>query len=204
MVEQIGALPEPAAGGEHRRFIGSRLVPAWYREMMDRYRHLLHHEHGWEVELSCLRCGVTAFPVYEGWTPSSAIGFGRTPTIYARLHCPRCGGDLKRAAGQKLVELFSSVFVPSTARRVMRSFIFLMLLWAGALTWGAVAHWRYYRLLMLPLVFHRPLIVWFNWQIHSVRLHCDCGTPDYKFMGLLGRSYCYRCSSCGRLLRLRD
>jgi hypothetical protein len=36
-------------------------------------------------------------------------------------------------------------------------------------------------------------------------LFCDhCGEPDYVFLGMLGRSYCYRCSSCGRLLRLRD
>ena len=50
----------------------------------------------------------------------------------------------------------------------------------------------------------QPMILLFNWQVHSPRFRCDCGQPAYKFMGMLGRSYCYRCSSCGRLLRLRD
>ena len=57
-------------------------------------------------------------------------------------------------------------------------------------------------LLFLPLL--APTIMWFNWQIASIRCRCECGKPAYKFMGMLGRSYCYRCSSCGRLLRLRD
>ena len=30
----------------------------------------------------------------------------------------------------------------------------------------------------------------------------NAGNPEYSFLGLLRRSYCYRCSSCGRLLRL--
>jgi hypothetical protein len=49
-----------------------------------------------------------------------------------------------------------------------------------------------------------PAVFWFNSQVHSIRHRCECGRPDYVFMGLLGRSYCYRCSTCGRILRLRD
>jgi hypothetical protein len=204
MTDQVGAHPEPYAGAEKRERIGSRLAPAWYRDLMKRYRRVIQHEHGWEVELGCPHCGITALPVYDGWAPSSAINYGKVPTIYARLHCPRCGHDLKRAAGEKLVELFSGVSVPPAARRVMLAFLLLMVLWFGALTWSAVAKWRFGPLLFLNLMLLSPLIMCLNWQIHKIRLRCACGAPNYKFMGLLGRSYCYRCSSCGRLLRLRD
>ncbi len=54
-------------------------------------------------------------------------------------------------------------------------------------------------ILLLP-----PAIFWFNWQIHGARHRCECGQPAYVFMGLLERSYCYRCSTCGKLLRVRD
>jgi hypothetical protein len=49
-----------------------------------------------------------------------------------------------------------------------------------------------------------PGIMIFNYQIASLRRQCACGRPDYRFLGMLGRSYCYRCDSCGRLLRIRD
>jgi hypothetical protein len=58
--------------------------------------------------------------------------------------------------------------------------------------------------LMLLILSSRSLGMWFNYQIASIRCWCECGRPGYKFMGLLGRSYCYRCSSCGRRLRLKD
>jgi hypothetical protein len=59
-------------------------------------------------------------------------------------------------------------------------------------------------LFRLPLLLLAPAIFWFNWRIASIRHRCACGRPDYRLMGLIGRSYAFRCSTCGRLLRLRD
>ena len=49
-----------------------------------------------------------------------------------------------------------------------------------------------------------PVAVWFRWRIRRLRSACPCGTPRNRFMGMLGRTYCLRCSNCGRLLRFRD
>ena len=67
--------------------------------MLAKYRERMQHEHGWEVELRCQRCGSDAMPIFKGWTPSLAINYGNRPTIYANLECPRCGEDLRRGRG---------------------------------------------------------------------------------------------------------
>jgi hypothetical protein len=204
MIDHAGGIPDSSPSAKERDATGLRILPGWYREPMARYRELLEHEHGWEVELGCPNCGATALPVFDGWTPSPAINFGSTPTIYSRLHCEHCGFDLQSTAGKKLVELFGSVSMPPAARRVLAFYILFMVLWTGAMTWGIVARWRHPQILLLPLILLGPLRMCTNWKIHSLRTQCGCGAPDYKFMGQLGRSYCYRCSSCSRLLRLRD
>jgi hypothetical protein len=167
----------------------------------------LQHIHGWEVELQCPACGKVALPVFNGWTPSHAINFGDRPTIYADLTCRSCGADLRHAAGTKLVELFADVGVPPRNRWLMATFIVIILafLLPGTIL-SLFEGWRKLGVFLLwtPLLPVAPTILWFNGQIASIRSRCECGKPDYKFMGLLGRSYCYRCSSCGRLLRLRD
>jgi hypothetical protein len=159
-----------------------------------KYRQRMQHEHDWEVELRCPACGLLAHPVFRGWTPSHAVSFGNRPTIYASLDCPACGAGLKATAGEKLVELFADVHVG------------LPLAMVAVIAPGI----RYRReawaltVLMLLVLSSRSLGMWFNYQIASIRCRCQCGRPGYKFMGLLGRSYCYRCSSCGRRLRLKD
>lgn len=181
------------------------------RTLMQKYRERLQHQHAWEVELTCPSCGFTGLPVFHGWTPSYAINLGNTPTIYAQLTCPKCGADLKKAAGQKSVELFADVAIPPRNRRVLAWFLGLWvggtLLLVAVLFAGVWAGWWGYgvfTILSLLTVFIAPSVMWLNWQIASFRYQCECGHPAYKFMGMLGRSYGYRCSTCGRLLRLRD
>jgi hypothetical protein len=70
--------------------------------------------------------------------------------------------------------------------------------WAGL--WGI---WVF-SLLGLSALLITPATMWCNYRIASIRQQCPCGKPDYLFMGLLGKSYCYRCTSCGTRLRLRD
>lgn len=183
------------------------------RSLLTKYRERMQHQHRWEVELHCPACGIVAAPVCRGWTSRHAVGFDHTPTIYADLDCPECGAVLKDVAGRKLVELFADVLIPARNRRLMSAFTALMLCILSVLLIGAFlsffSGWRIIGagLIQIPLLFLpllAPTIMWFNWQIASIRCRCVCGPPAYKFMGLLGRSYCYRCSSCGRLLRLRD
>ncbi len=72
----------------------------------------LHLQHGWEVELSCPKCGTVALPVFSGWTPNNRGGFGTTAIIYANVACQGGDADLREAAGEKLNELFADISIP--------------------------------------------------------------------------------------------
>jgi hypothetical protein len=152
--------------------------------------------------------GLVAVPTFRGWTPTTAINFGDKPTIFADLECPRCARDLTEPAGAALVAHFSEVSTSRRSLTLLAAFLAVILTFqlAGV---AAFLFLPLYRgvlifLMPIPLSLLGPLILYFNWQIASIRYQCACGTPAYKFMGLLGRSYCYRCSTCGRLLRIRD
>jgi hypothetical protein len=178
--------------------------------LLDKYRERVQHEHGWEVTLRCPNCHQESVPQYIGWTPSNAVNFGDTPTIYANLSCPECGADLKAEAGQKLQELFQDVVIPPRNKGLLYGFILAVaglplmvtgFIWAGVLA----GWWNYGAFIWLNLCWLvvAPAIFIFNYHVHSIRFTCQCGQPRYLFMGMLGRSYCYRCS-CGKLLRVRD
>jgi len=175
------------------------------KERAEKYRQSLEHKHGWEVELECGQCGYRGMPTYTGWTPKYATGFGKSPTIFAVLKCARCGSDLEAEASSKLVKMFSEVEIPHANRRILVSFMVyalamavvavLVAIFAGGLWW------------LVPLLLLTPscmLIPLFNKRVASIRATCECGDADYIFMGMLGRAYCFRCSNCGRLLKLRD
>ena len=171
----------------------------------------LEHKHGWEVSLICTQCGHDGVPRYDDWTPSAAIHFGDTPTIYAQLFCNQCGKSLTAEAGTELVRMFSGMSTDHVNKRIIGQMIVVLavvpllataILWFGVHQglWGA---WAFSLLSLLTLLI-APMIMWFNYKIAAIRHRCPCGRPDYILMGLLGRSYCYRCANCGRLLRLRD
>jgi len=175
------------------------------------YHRRMRHEHGWQVPLDCPVCRHLGVPDFEGWTPQQGMNFGDRPTIYADLACENCGHDLHDTAGEKLVELFTEVSTPGRNRRLLWTFVGLMvvvpLLLVGLICLGVRLGWWgpfAYTILSGLSLLVVPTIFWINWQVHRLRHECPCGQPDYLFMGLLGRSSCYRCSTCGRLLRLRD
>ena len=170
--------------------------------MLAKYQERMKHEHDWEVALRCDRCGADVVPIFRGWTPSLAINLRNKPTIYADLECPRCGEHMKEIAGKKLVEMFADETTPARFKQMQVIFIAVV---AGVPAIFLLLHRSWWTYAMVPYVLLlQPMIYFFNWQVHSPRFRCDCGEPSYKFMGMLGRSYCYRCSNCGRLLRLRD
>ena len=178
---------------------------------LSKYKERAQHQHGWEVELQCPECNHDGKPKYDGWTPNKAVKFGDTPTIYANVTCSECGHDLKTEAGKKLTELFKDVSIPPRNKRLLYGFISVVvgvplilagLLWAGvAAGWWGYPAFGWLNLLWIIVV---PAILYFNYKVASIRFACECGDPKYLFMGLLGRSYCYRCSTCGKLLRVRD
>ena len=168
------------------------------------YRKALQYEYGWEVELTCPDCGHTGLPRHEGWEPNSAINFGNTPTMFARVACESCGRDVHPVAGDKLRVMFSEITVPKANRRLIVWFVVAVIL---LVTLPMVAQFVLrpgFHVASFGAILVLPLIFVFNYRVASMRRRCPCGTPKYIFMGLLGRFYCYRCSSCGNLLRLRD
>jgi hypothetical protein len=176
-----------------------------------KYKQAVEHQHGWDVELKCIGCGWSGVPIYDGWTPSYAMNFGNSPTIYANITCPECGKDLREEAGSKLVELFEGITLDRRNKRYLMWFVIALigipliiagLIEAGvqAKLWGNIA---FIALVFMPL-FLMPGIMLLNYRIGLISSECECGGTGYIFIGMLGRSYCYRCPSCGKLLRVRD
>lgn len=168
------------------------------------YREALQHQHGWEVELTCPACNHMGLPRYEGWEPNRAINFGNTPTMYARVACVSCGRDLHSVAGEKLVAMFCEVTVPRANRRMIAWFVVAVTFLVALPIVAQFVLEPSFHVGSFGAILVLPLIFLFNHRMASMRKCCSCGTPRYIFMGLLGRSCCYRCSSCGNLLRLRD
>ncbi len=179
--------------------------------ILAKYRERLEHNHGWQVPLICTKCGHEGVPRYDGWTPSTAIRFGDRPTIYADLYCEKCGRDLREEAEVALVDTFSQQPTDLRNKRLLWGMIVVLVvvpllffggIWLGVRNgiWGP---WAFSWLGVMGLLI-TPTIMWLNWRIASIRYECECGNPDYLFMGMLGRSYCYRCTSCGKLIRIRD
>lgn len=177
---------------------------------LSKYTAAVRRTHGWNLELTCPACGLTGLPRYEGWMPDIAESNGR-PTIYAKVVCARCSRRLHDAAGGKLAELFTEVHVPERNAAVIRDFIAGLFIvpgvFAAMLFLGVQMGWWGYSafaILALSAVFIQPLVMLMRYRTAMLRSRCDCGHPNYVFLGLLERTYCYSCSSCGRTLRLRD
>ena len=107
--------------------------------LLSRYRSRLEHQHGWEVELRCPRCGVSAVPRFLGWTPATNYRLDEMAKVYADLACPRCAADLRTPAEEKLVELFGPVPIVSGNKRLLAGFVVAVLVLLGL---QAVLVWK--------------------------------------------------------------
>jgi len=197
-----------------------------YLEDNERYFGL---RHGWEVELRCPGCGEVARPVFKGIDVLAQckpdltnLSFRNPATIFAKVHCPKCDTDLKEVAGEKLGEIFEDVALPANNRKAIWGIALLWIPLAAfvfsnfnnqvfwKMDFGDLKWWSDNWLNLLALATVGASAFGLLFYIDSLRRRCECGNPSYKFMGELGRSYgflgrnmCYRCSSCGKLLRLR-
>lgn len=163
--------------------------------------------------MTCGRCKYHGKPRYEGWSPNLTTELGSNVTIYAKVACPECGRRLTEEAGSKFVALFKDVAVSGRNRKILRSFIANLILVPAVLAfllffgmqmgwwgWGLGTVW-----ILMASVVSIPLLVYVkNNQVAGLALQCGCGDPHPVYMGLLEDSFCYRCFSCGRLLKLRE
>lgn len=157
--------------------------------------------------MQCPQCDRDGVPTFEDGTIDTKKvhkNAADVPMLCANVTCSECGNDLKEQAGEKLAELFSDTPKmfgwPSVLMGVL---LFLPILVFGMFWVGAFAgwwqelellHWVVFFLLFLPFLIG-------HYFIHPKMYSCECGNPKFLFMGALGRSYCFRCSSCSRLLR---
>lgn len=173
--------------------------------LLTTYKERVQLQHGWEVELRCPDCNHEGVPEVERIqnTTVNVINAGRNPHVFANVTCSECGHDLKTIAEETLVTMFNNVSLSPRNKLIIFVFIVMVIvvllsmvgIWYEPLNWLAPAQIPVVVILLLSY----PA---FNYWIHSLRICCECGNPKYLFLGLLGRSYCYRCSSCGRMLRL--
>lgn len=181
------------------------------KRLIEEYRQALEQRHDWHLELECPSCRRIGLPQRDGWSETLAVNWGDNPTIFMKLTCTACGRDLRETAGQRLREEFGGIQITKRNRLMIRLFLLFILgvpILAAAVMGAGVALELWGADVFLYLVvfafLSAPGIMMFNYQIASLRRQCACGTPDYRFLGMLGRSYCYACATCGRLLRIRD
>lgn len=169
--------------------------------------------HGWDVELTCSQCGTGALPRYEGWSPSLSGYTNVNIQVFAKVACTKCGKRLTGEAGRKLADLFDNLEITAENRNIITGFITRLFLVPAVLAFvlflGAQMDWWGWGLgtvwiLLISALAIPVFVFWKNSQIAGLPTRCECGKPHYIFMGTLENNHCYRCFSCGKLLKVRE
>ena len=178
--------------------------------MIAKYRNVVSRSYGWNVELVCGQCKSSVMPRYEGRLQHVAAVSGDA-TVFAKLACPACGHRLIDEPVRKLADLFADVPVSAQNHRIVKQFIaglvVVPVMLAFVLFMGMQMGWwgnNAFRLLALSAAVIPLLAILRNYRIALLRSDCDCKKPVYRFLGSLQGTNCYRCSSCGQRLRLRE
>jgi len=175
--------------------------------LVSKYKQHVQINHGWEIELHCPQCNSNDVPAFEDGTIDTKRIHKNTadiPMLCAAVTCSGCGHDLEEQAGEKLTELFSQT--PKTLgwpSILMGVLFFLPVLMFGIIGVGVFVGWwdglELWHLGAVALCYIIFLIG--HYLVHPMMYSCKCGDPKFLLMGALGRSYCFRCSTCSRLLR---
>jgi hypothetical protein len=177
------------------------------------FRADLNRSYGWDVELSCSHCTFSGLPRYEGRSPSLNTNNARNVVIHAKLACPQCGSRLTSEAGRKLIALFGDMDISERNRKILVRFITRLFLVPAVLAfvlffgmqmdwwrWGLGTLW-----VLLVSVATIPLVAYLKKkELAGLPMECECGKPHYIFMGSIDNNHCFRCFSCGRLLKVRE
>ncbi len=169
--------------------------------------------YGWDVELTCEGCGSAGLPRYEGWSPDLDSGPDGTIQVYAKLACAKCGRRMTREAGKKLTDLFREVDIPGENRNILTRFITRLFIVPAGLafllffgmqmdwwSWGMGTVW----ILAVSAITIPVIVLLRNRQLAQLPNRCECGKAHYVYMGTLSGEQCFRCFSCGRLLKVRE
>lgn len=169
--------------------------------------------YGWDVELTCTQCGTSGLPRYEGWSPSLETTLGGNVQVYAKVACPKCARRLTEEAGRKLAGFFTTLDIPVENKKILARFITSLYLVPAGLafvlffgtqmdwwTWGLGTAW----VLVVSAIAIPLLVMQRSRQVAQLPNRCECGKAHYVFMGSLDGGSCYRCFSCGRLMKLRE
>ncbi|HUJ18093.1 MAG TPA: hypothetical protein VL197_08875 [Nitrospirota bacterium] len=176
-------------------------------------RSTLRNTYGWDVELTCAQCRFTGMPRYEGWSHGLKTDAGGDAAVYAKVACTQCGRRLTDEAAGKLVDLFAGIDTPDRNRKLISRFAIQLVLvpfvLAFVLFFGTQMDWWGWGLgtvwvLLASAVSIPALATLKNNGVADLLLHCECGKPHYVFMGTLDGCSCYRCFSCGTLMKLRE
>ncbi len=180
--------------------------------LFSKYSSTVRNVYGWGVELTCSRCKARVKPRYEGWSTHLKTDRGENASIFAKVACPNCGRRMTDEASAKLEELFGGIAIPEQNQHIVSGFIIALIIVPVVLAfflfvgmqigwwqWGFGTVW-----ILLTSAVSIPLLVMLrNYRTAKLRMICDCGNPQFVCMGSIDNTLCYRCSSCGRLLRLR-
>ena len=172
-----------------------------------------NRSYGWDLELACDQCGFEGLPRYEGWSPGLEAGLGPQVQVYAKVACPKCGRRLTSEAGKKLTDLFRGLEIPVENKRVLTQFVSRLFLVPAGLafvlffgmqmdwwTWGMGTLW----ILIVSAIAIPVIVLARNRNLAGLAMRCECGKPHHIYMGTLDGEHCYRCYSCGRLLKVRE
>lgn len=168
-------------------------------------------KHGWDAQLTCSRCKYRGKPEIKSSIRNKIAKHKNNPQIHTILYCTKCGKDLKEEAECEIVKLFSEEKIPDTTKKMIAwSKIYSIILSLILLIYIYFLFFEDFRIVyMLPVFFIISTVFvvinkYFKHKFYLIHSTCDCGAPNYIFMGTVGKSCCFRCKSCRRLLRTRN
>jgi len=168
-------------------------------------------QYGWDCELECLKCKHIGQPKIYALKQGKILRAKKIPVLHMTLHCLACGQDLQREAESEIVKLFSDIHISKKNAKLITwnricsvclSFLLLLCLYFSMFTDFPIRQ-TFPSFVLISLVFI-VVVKYFVYQFTLLKKACACGSTKLVFMGSLGQSYCFRCASCGTLVKIDD